>query len=173
MELQGSYGLLLNEKNIKLQRKYFIEMCRLIGANVVYRAPRPDKHWTTYAEIDSNYYEPTLVGCIFNEFPDQQTMKKLGWNAELDDNVSIISVPYDTENLQVGALFIIPSAIDNAKGRLFRVTKMSTVMIYPASVTCQLVPEYEDTYSKANEIFKVSSFNLLNREDDPPDEQIT
>lgn len=167
MDLQGSYGLLLNEKNIKLQRKYFIEMCTLIGAKVIYRAPRPDKHWTTYAEVESNYYTPELVDCIFNEFPDQQTMKKLGWNAELDSNASIISVPYDTKNIQAGALFIIPSALDKAKGRLFRVTKLSTIMIYPASITCQLVPEYEDTYSKASYIYKTSSFNLLNREEDP------
>lgn len=81
--IETGYGLLLHEEDIKLQREYFIEMTKLIGINVIYRAPRPDKHWTRYSEIDSNYYEPELVGCIFNEHPNQKTMKKLGWNSEL------------------------------------------------------------------------------------------
>lgn len=166
MDIKSGYGLLLNEKDIKLHRGYFKEMCKLIGAKVIYRANRPDKHWTSYAEIDSNYFEPILVDCIFNEFPDQKTMKKLGWVAELDENASLISVPYDTPNIQVGALFIIPSAIDNSVGRLFRVVKMSTIMIYPASITCELVPEYENTFSNASYIHKTDSFNLLNREED-------
>ena len=168
MEINNTskYGLLLNEKDIKLHRKYFKEMCKLIGAKVIYRAVRPEGKWTTYAEIDANYYEPIIVDCIFNEHPDQKTMKKLGWVAELDDNSSIISVPYDLENIQVGALFIIPSAIDNTKGRLFRVVRMSMAMIYPASITCELVPEYENTYSTATEQHSADSFNLLNREED-------
>ena len=44
------YGLLLNN-DIKLHRGYFDEMIRLLGIQVIYRAPLPDKHYTTYAEI--------------------------------------------------------------------------------------------------------------------------
>ena len=76
------YGLLLNN-DIKLHRGYFDEMIRLLGIQVIYRAPLPDKHYTTYAEIESNYAEPILVGCIFDEHPTQQTLKKMGWVAEL------------------------------------------------------------------------------------------
>lgn len=159
-----NYGILLSEKDIKLQRNYFKELTKLLGVNVLYRAPLPDKHWTIYAEIDSNYYSPQVVSCIFNEYPDQQTMKKLGWVAELNTTSSIISVPYDLPNLQVGALFIIPSGIDNAKGRLFRVTKLSNMMIYPASMTCEIVPEYENTFSSSLETHSIDSFNLLDEE---------
>lgn len=53
-------------------------MTSLIGINVVYRAPQKDKHYTTYAEIESNYQKPEVVGCIFEEHPEQQTLKKLG-----------------------------------------------------------------------------------------------
>ena len=170
MSEQSSYGLLLNEKDIKIQRMYFKEMCSLIGAKVIYRANRPDKHWTTYAEIDSNYYEPIMVDCIFNEFPDQRTMKKLGWVSELDENLSIISVPYDTPNIQVGALFVIPSAIDKSKGRLFRVVRMSTITIYPSSITCQLAPEYDNTFDNSAYVHKADSFNLLNDEEEDEEE---
>lgn len=144
MNIDNPYGVLLNEKDIQLQRKQFIEMCTMIGSKAIYRAPRPGKHYTTYSEIESNYFEPQLIVCMFNEFPDQRTMKKLGWVSELDENASIISVPYDLQDIQVGALFVLPSAVNPKQGRLFRVSKMSTIMIHPSSITCEIVPEYED-----------------------------
>ena len=156
---QISYGALFNEQDMKLQRNYFIEMASLIGVNLIYRAPRPDKHWTIYSEIESNYYPPVLVSGIFNEFPEHKTMKKLGWNSEQLENISIVSLPYDTPNIQVGALVIVPSAFDRTKGRLFRIVKISGIMIYPASLTCQIVPEFEDTYSKQSYNHKDDSMN--------------
>lgn len=163
---QSSYGMLLNEYDMKLQRNYFIEMASLIGVNVIYRAPRPDKHWTVYSEIESNYYPPVVISCIFNEFPDHKTMKKLGWDSEQLENKSIISMPYDTPNIQVGALLIVPSAFDRTKGRLFRITKITGIMIYPASLTCELVPEFENTFSNTTYNHKDNSMTLFVREDD-------
>lgn len=78
MENNSNYGLLLHGDDIKLHRKWFDEMTKLIGIKVVYRAPRPDKHYTTYTEIDGNYEGPLVIGCIFEEHPEQQTLKKLG-----------------------------------------------------------------------------------------------
>jgi hypothetical protein len=51
-------------------------------------------------------------------------------------------VPYDLPNLQVGALFEVPSGLDNGESRLFRVISMSNIMIYPASITCEIALEY-------------------------------
>lgn len=166
MESKNSnYGILLTP-DAKLHRSWFKQMTKLIGINVIYRAPKPSKHYTTYAEIESNYEKPQVVGCIFDEHPQQQTLKKLGWAAELQESESIIHVPYDLEGIQQGALFIIPSGIDNAVGRLFRVSKLSNIMIYPASIACQIAPEYENTYEKSQSDFKHTSFNLLNDEDE-------
>lgn len=164
--MNTQYGLLLNQKDILLQRKYFDEMCSMIGIKVIHRAPRPGKSYTQYSEIDSNYFEPELIGCIFEEHPNQRTMKKLGWNSELNDSASLISVPYDVKGLQQGSLFIVPSAFDNSVGRLFRAVELSSIMVYPCSITCKLVPEYENTFSDNLYNHKVNSFNLLNREDD-------
>lgn len=164
MQEDSKYGLLLTP-DIKLHRKYFEEMVKLLGIKVVYRAPKLDKHYTTYTEIDSNYMPAEVVGCIFDEHPEQQTLKKIGWIAELQEGASIIHVPYDLKGLQQGALFIIPSGLDNAKGRLFRVTKLTNGIIYPSSITCELVPEYENTFSIAQYNYKRSSFNLLNDEE--------
>lgn len=164
--MEQQYGLLYNKQDILLQRGYFEEMCSMIGIRVVHRAPRPSKSYTTYGEIDSNYFEPEVVGCIFEEHPNQRTMKKLGWNAELDTSAALISVPYDLQGLQQGSLFIIPSAFDNTEGRLFRVIEISSIMMFPASLTCKLVPEYENTFSDNLYEHKTNSFNLLNREED-------
>jgi hypothetical protein len=62
----------------------------------------------------------------------------------LQENSSIIHVPYDLKGLEVGALFEIPSGLDNAKPRLFRVISMQNIMVYPASIACEIAPEYED-----------------------------
>ena len=75
MELDGNagYGILIKQKDILQQRKYFQEMAKMIGVKTIYYAPRPDKHWTTYAEIKSNYFEPKIVDCIFETVADAKT----------------------------------------------------------------------------------------------------
>ena len=162
--METKYGKLLNS-DIKLHRKYFDEMVKLLGIQVIYRAPRPDRHWTTYSEVESNYQKPILVGCLFEEHPTQSTMKKRGWVSELQENSSLIDIPYDTPDIQVGALFIVPSGLDDGKGRLFRCIKLTNSIVYPAAVTCEIVPEYENTYVESSRDFTHSSFNLLNEED--------
>lgn len=164
--MERDYGKLVNPP-VKLQRNYFKEMVNLRGVFCQYQFPL-GKDYTTQGEFNGNgYSSPQKVGCIFNENVDQKTAKRLGWNAELDTNATIISVPYDLENLQIGCLFKVPSAFDNSDGRLFRVVEMSAIAIYPASITCRLVPEYETQVEKAEvEVFKESNFNLLYTEDE-------
>lgn len=162
--MDNRYGRLITP-DIKLHRKWFDEMVRLIGIQVVYRAPRKDKHWTSFAEIGSNYQPSIVIGCIFDEHPTQQTMKKIGWVSELQKDSSLIHIAYDTPDIQQGALFIVPSGLDDGKGRLFRCVKLTNSIVYPASIACEIVPEYEDTYQNTNNNFMHSSFNLLNEED--------
>ena len=166
MEDNKKYGTLLNS-NIKLHRQWFREAVQMLGIWVLYRAPLPDKHWTNYTEIDANYAPPIKVGCFFHEHPDQKTLKKIGWVTELQDGASLIEVDYDLPQLQQGALFIVPGGLDNSKGRLFRVSSLTNSMVYPASITCEIVPEYEDTINQvAMNDFKASDFNLISEEDE-------
>lgn len=162
----NNFGILLNEQNIKLNRAYFKQMLKLIGIEVQYRAVKSGKMWTTYAELNANYEDPIPVGCIFTEHPDQKTLKKVGWVSELQEDASLISVPYDTPNLQVGALFYVPSGLDNAQSRLFRVVSMSNIMLYPASITCEIIPEYETTFEQDLHNHTKNSFNILRQEED-------
>lgn len=166
--MEQKYGLLVNQ-NAKLHRQYFREAVKLLGIYVLYRAPKVGKRYTTYNEIEDNYEEPLLVGCLFHEHPDQRTLRKVGWVSELQQNASLIEVDYDLPNLQQGALFLIPSGLDDGKARLFRVSSIVNSMVYPASVTCEIIPEYEDTMVEGYAYdYQTSDFNLVDEEPDDP-----
>lgn len=161
---EKKFGVLL-APDIKLHRHYFEEMVKLLGVYVIYYAVNPGQRWTTYAELKTTHQAPELVGCIFNEHPDQRTLKKMGWVSELQEDASIIHVPYDLHDIQVGCLFVIPSGLDNAQGRLFRVVSMSNIMVYPASIACEIVPEYIDTFRDSKYDHSNNDFNVLAEED--------
>lgn len=163
-QIKNKYGALLSP-DIRLHRQWFKEMVKLQGINVIYRAVKEGKKWTSYAELDTNFEPPTLEGCIFDEHPTQQTLKKMGWVSELQEHSSIIHVRYDLPKIQVGCLFLIPSGLDNAQGRLFRVTKLTNGIVYPASITCEIVPEYENTFEESSFDHKNNSFTLLEEEE--------
>ena len=113
----GQFGILFND-DLKIQREYFKEACRLIGMpNVIYKAPLPGKTFDTHGDLDADYFPGEEIGCMFHEHPDQKTMKKVGWVAELQEGSSLIEVPWDTPHLQVGSLFLIPAGIDFAEPR--------------------------------------------------------
>ena len=135
------FGILIS-KDIKLHRAWFKQMLMLHGINCKYRAPLPNKNYDLYADLQTGYKPEIIVGCLFEEHPDQKSLKKAGWVAELQEGSSIIHVPYDLPDLQVGALFEVPSGLDDGKGRLFRVISMSNIMIYPASIACEIALEY-------------------------------
>lgn len=141
-DIKTDYGLLIN-KDIKLHRTWFKQMTALHGINCKYKAPLLNKTYDNYGDLQTGYAPEILVGCLFEEHPDQKSLKKAGWVAELQESSSIIHVPYDLPNLQVGALFEVPSGLDNGESRTFRVISMSNIMIYPASIACEIALEYE------------------------------
>lgn len=141
--LKTDYGFLLNKNNIQLHRSYFKEMTRLLGINCKYRAPLPNKVKDIHGDLQTGYGPEMIIGCVFEEHPDQKSLRKAGWVAELQEGSSVIHVPYDLPGLQVDALFEVPSGLDDGKGRLFRVISMSNIMIYPASISCEIALEYE------------------------------
>ena len=136
------YGLLIRG-DIKLHRMWFKQLLTLHGINCKYRAPLPNKANDIHGDLTTSYKPEIIVGCLFEEHPNQKSLRKAGWVAELQEGSSIIHVPYDLPDLQVGALFEVPSGLDNGKGRLFRVISMSNIMIYPASIACEIALEYE------------------------------
>ena len=78
-------------------------------------------------------------------------------------------MPYDLPDLQAGALFEVPSGLDDGKGRLFRVISLSNIMIYPASISCEIALEYEnndEAHLLTTALEKEDMPLLIDREDD-------
>ena len=136
------YGLLITQ-DIKLYRNWFKQMTYLHGINCKYRAPLENKEYDTRGDLHTGYKPAIIVGCLFEEHPTQKSLKKAGWVAELQEGSSMIHVPYDLPDLQVGALFEVPSGLDTGASRTFRVISMSNIMIYPAAISCEIALEYE------------------------------
>ena len=167
-DIHNDYGLLMG-KDIKLFRKWFKEMTKLRGINCIYKAPKPGtKNYDRHGDLDADYERPIVVGVIFENHPDQKTLKKMGWVSELQESSSMIHVPYDLQGLQRGALFIVPSGLDNAEGRLFRVINMQNIMMYPASIACEIAPEYidNDTQTSIQDFTERNFTVLLDHEED-------
>lgn len=74
---ENAYGLLLN-KDIKLHRMYFKQMVKLLGINCLFRAPLNGKTYSIHGDLEAHYARPITVGCIFQDHPDQKTLKKMG-----------------------------------------------------------------------------------------------
>ena len=162
------YGVLLSKKNITLHRLWFKQCVALHGINCKYRAPLNNKEYDHHGDLQASYKPEIIVGCLFEEHPNQKSLKKAGWVAELQEGSSMIHVPYDLPDLQVGALFEVPSGLDNSKGRVFRVISMQNIMIYPASIACEIALEY-DSVDEQRLVFaheKEDMSLLIDREDD-------
>ena len=166
MEENRYTGILINDLDIKLHRQYFEEMVTLQGIKAKYSYPLK-KERDLYGETDANYSVPEEVGCIFEEHPTIWTMRKLGWNAEMAEGRSVIHVPYDLPHLEAGCLFTIPSGLDHSAPRVFKVYRMSTRYIYPASVACEIGPIFDNQFETSNRVdYTRNDFNLLTEDDD-------
>ena len=79
----------------------------------------------------------------------------------MQENSSIIEVPYDLPNLQIGALFIVPSGLDSANGRVFKVINMESIAVYPATILCEIAPVYQDAFDRGQFDHTDNDTNLL------------
>ena len=87
--------------------------------------------------------------------------------SELSESALVINFPYDTPYIETGCIVLVPSGLDNAPPRMFRIARMSTIMIYPASIACECVPEYNDVLPRSQvEDFRNSSTNVFMRDED-------
>ena len=167
---QKDTGILISEKNLKLHRFYFKQAVRLIGVNVKYRAPRKGKKYNGYGELDTFFVDPIDVGIIFEEHPNIWTMRKLGWDSELQEGESLVHVPYDLKDLQSGGMFEVPSGLDDSQPRRFRILKMRTSLIYPSEVVCHIAPLFTSTYDATSNNYSGGNFNLLKDGDEEEDD---
>lgn len=121
-------------------RRYFNEMLKRWGIDAMYyEVVENTKRYNETGEFSAVYKDPIPCQLIFDQVPKIATLKKLGWTTEIDESQPLVHISYDIPGIQVGACFSIADPINPSRGRLFRVSRMSMGIIYPSSITCQLV----------------------------------
>ena len=154
---------LLNRQDSKIFRGYFNEMCKLIGISVGYQYVTK-KELTIHSEDNSELSMPIRIDILFDENPNIDTLNKIGWVSELNDQKPIIAnLPYNTPNLSVNARIIVESIDGVARPRVFRITKIQSDLEFPDAYTCALVPVF-DQYTQKNQ------YTLVNTEKISQDE---
>jgi hypothetical protein len=78
---------------------------------------------------------------IFEGSPKASTFKKLGWAVEnVRDLPFLLHLPWSTKNLQRGCIVTFSGALSGVPARTFLVTELTTALILPSKITCQITP---------------------------------
>lgn len=151
---------LIKNDALAFQQHYFKEVLQLYGIDAMYYEVIDEsvKH-TVNGEFSCEYKDPCPTQLLFDQVPKVSTLKKLGWTTELDQSQPLVHLDFDLPNIRVGAAFCIEDPLRPGKGRMFRVTKMSTGIIYPMCVTAQIVAVLGDMPEKTLQPEKAEEIN--------------
>lgn len=122
-------------------RKQFNFTVLQVGVEFLYRYPLNNDVDAYNQPAPDGYSEAMPVYGIFDGEPKLKTYKNLGWVVEKSDNLPfLIHIPYDTPHIQRGCLFESSGQITAIKPRVFQVTELSTGLVCPDHIVCQIVP---------------------------------
>lgn len=148
---------LLNRADAKIFRGYFNEMVKLIGQSVAYQWVTK-REYTIHSEDNSQLSAPIRIDILFDENPQVDTLNRLGWVSELNNEKPIvINMPYNTPNLTVNARVTVESVDGVARPRVFKITQIVSDLEFPDAFTCAIVPVF-DQYKQKNQ------YTLVNHE---------
>lgn len=157
-------GLLVRQDST-IFRGYFSEMCKLRGISVGYQYI-VKSNMTIHSEDNSIFSVPIRLDVIFDEQPSVDTLKKLGWVAELSEQQPvIINLPYNTPNLTVNARIIIETIDGINRPRVFKITKIQSDLEFPDCYTCAAVLVLDQSYQKNQ--YTLVNTEKINEEDSP------
>lgn len=149
-------GLLVRNEAL-LQRRYFKEMCKLVGISCAYQWVT-DKKYTIHSEKNFKYSQPVRMDIILDENPTIETLNTYGWLSELGDTLPLIAhIPFDTPNLMVGCRITLATIRGTDRPRVFDITKIGSNLEYPDSYTVALAPVL-DQFPQRNQ------YTLVNNE---------
>lgn len=149
-------GMLIRNEAL-LQRRYFKEMCKLVGISVAYQWVT-DKKYTIHSEKNFKYSQPIRMDVILNENPTIETLNTYGWLSEIGDSLPLIAhIPFDTPNLMVGCRITLATIRGTNRPRIFDITKIGSNLEYPDSYTVALAPVL-DQFPQRNQ------YTLVNNE---------
>jgi hypothetical protein len=132
---------LLTKNDSTIYRKFFKEMARLRGIQVIYNYPI-DMEFSIYAEEDPKGFSQDIpMDIIFEENPKTTTLRKYGWVSEVpDDKPYIAHLPYDAPNLCKGCRITIIPPFPLGEGRIFVITDITSNLEFPDAWVCKLAP---------------------------------
>lgn len=129
----------LIQSDAKIFKKYANECLDALGIPSLFYQIKPGKEYSAQGELGGCYYDPIRTKVIFDQAPNVRTLKKLGWVTETDTQQPLVHCKFDLPGIENGCLFSIKDPLAKSSGRLFRITKMTTSVLYPAMLTCQIV----------------------------------
>lgn len=133
-------GLIL-EREVEYLRRQFNETVKQLGVCFKYQYPLGNDLDTFSQPAPDGYSREIEVYGIFDGEPKLKTYRNLGWVVEKSDNLPfLIHIPFDTEHIQKGALFKISGQMTGIQERIFQVTELSTGLVCPDHIVCQIVP---------------------------------
>ena len=132
---------LIREEEVMYLRQQFKEAVKQIGVLFKYQYPLGNDLDDFSQPAPDGYSREIEVYGIFDGEPKLKTYKNLGWVVEKGDNLPfLIHIPFDTEKIQKGSLFKISGQITGIEERVFQVTELSTGLVCPDHIVCQIVP---------------------------------
>lgn len=156
---------LLNRKDSRIFRQYFKEMVKLIGQSVGYQYI-VERQYTIHSEDNSTLSAPIRIDVLFDENPKVDTLNRLGWVSELNEQRPIVvNMPYDTPNLSINARLIIESVDGTPRPRVFKITQIESDLEFPDAYTCAAVPVF-DQYVQKNQ-YTLVNHEKINQDESP------
>lgn len=156
---------LLNRKDSRIFRQYFKEMVKLIGQSVGYQYI-VERQYTIHSEDNSTLSAPIRIDVLFDENPKVDTLNRLGWVSELNEQRPIVvNMPYDTPNLSINARLIVESVDGTPRPRVFKITQIESDLEFPDAYTCAAVPVF-DQYKQKNQ-YTLVNHEKINQNESP------
>ena len=156
---------LLNRKDSRIFRQYFKEMVKLIGQSVGYQYI-VERQYTIHSEDNSTLSAPIRIDVLFDENPKVDTLNRLGWVSELNEQRPIVvNMPYNTPNLSINARLIIESVDGTPRPRVFKITQIESDLEFPDAYTCAAVPVF-DQYAQKNQ-YTLVNHEKINQDESP------
>lgn len=154
---------LLNRSDSKIYRHFFNEAVKLLGQRVAYQYVI-NQELTIHSEDNSNLSAPIPLDIIFEENPTIDTLNRLGWISEMNDQRPIvIYLPYTTPKLSVNARITIETVDGTPRPRTFKVTKIGSDLEFPDAYACSIVPVF-DQYEQTNQ-YSITNYEKINTEE--------
>lgn len=133
--------VLYTQEDVDLGREYFKEACELYGVDIEYKYPIGNSEDGQGEPNPITYSPKELIRGVFEGTPKASTFKKLGWAVENQRDLPfLLHLPWDTKNLQRGCIVTFSGAMAGVPARSFLVTELTTALILPTRISCQITP---------------------------------